>query len=93
MNTSELMLRGIRRVRSWYRIREALGELDTRFQRREGCEETVARMSLDERDQALLEALQSPLSLREVFARFPGRDFEMGQTLWALQTVRVIVRV
>jgi hypothetical protein len=93
MNTGEVMLKGIRRVRSWYRIREALGELDTRFQRCETSEEIVARMPLEEADRAALEALRSPLSLRDLFARFPGRDFQLGQTLWALQTVRAIARV
>jgi hypothetical protein len=92
MNTTELMLRGIRRVRSWYRIAEALGELETSYRKREGSEETLAAMPLDENGVQLVKALETPRSLREIFEMFPGRDFETGQFLWALQATRIITR-
>ena len=43
MNTSELMLAGIRRIRSWYRIAEAVGALDTCYRKRDGMEEIENR--------------------------------------------------
>lgn len=92
MNTAELMLQGIRRVHSWYRIAEALGELDTCYRRRDGMEETIASMPLGEDGTTLLQALETPRSLQEIFEMFPGRDFELGQLLWALQTTRIIAR-
>ena len=93
MNTSELMLAGIRRVQSWYRIAEAVGELDTCYRQCEGMEEAIAALPLDEDGTKLLQALETPHSLQEIFERFPGRDFELGQLLWALQTTRIIARV
>lgn len=92
MHAPELMLTGIRRVRSWYRIAEAVGELDTEYSRREGMEETVAVMPLGEEGTKLLQALETPRSQKEIFEMFPGRDFELGQLLWALQITRVIAR-
>ncbi len=93
MNTSELMLTGIRRIRSWYRIEEALGALDTCYRKCDGSEETIATMPLDEDGLKLLQALETSRSLKEIFAMFPGGDFELGQLLWALQTTRIIARV
>ncbi len=93
MNTSELMLTGIRRIRSWYRIAEALGSLDTCYRKGDGMEETIATMHLDEDGMKLLRVLETPRSLKEIFEMFPGADFELGQLLWALQTTRIIARV
>jgi len=92
MNTSELMLSGIRRIRSWYRIAEALGELDIRYRKCEGMEEVIAAMPLDKEGMELLHALETPCGLREIFEMFPGADFELGQLLWALKTTRIIAR-
>lgn len=92
MNTAELMLSGIRRVRSWYRIAEALGTLDTCYRKSEGMEKTFAAMPLDEEGRKLLQALETPRRLQEIFEMFPGNDFERGQLLWALKTLRIIVR-
>ena len=93
MNTAELMLQGIRRVDSWYRIAEALGELDTIYRKCECMEESIAAMPLDEDGTKLLQALETPRSLQEIFEMFHGKDFELGQLLWALQTTRIIARV
>jgi len=92
MNAPELMLTGIRRIRSWYRIAEAVGELDAEYRKREGMEETIAAMPLGEDGTKLLLALETPRSLKEILEMFPGRDFELGQLLWALQTTRIIAR-
>ena len=93
MNTPELMLTGIRRIRSWYRIAEALGSLQTCYRKCDGMEETIATMHLGEDGTKLLQTLETPRSLKEIFEMFPGTDFELGQLLWALQTTRIIARV
>ncbi len=93
MNTPELMLTGIRRIRSWYRIAEALGSLQTSYRKCNDMEETIAIMPVGEDGTKLLHALESPCSLKEIFEMFPGTDFELGQLLWALQTTGIIARV
>lgn len=92
MSSPELVLRGIRRIGSWYRIGEALGDLEGRFRSTAQAGDVAASMSLDDRDLALVRALETPMSLGEIFQRFPGRDFQVGQLLWALQTTHAITR-
>ena len=72
--------------------RDALGDLDVRFEQTPQGKEVVSRMSLGEEDEAVFRALQSPLTVGEIFQRFPRRDLAIGQLLWALQTTHAISR-
>jgi hypothetical protein len=92
VNTADLLREGIRRIRSWYRIQEALGGLDAAFRQPEGVERTAARMKLSEDELSLLTSLERPATLRELCRWSPLGDFETGRILWVFLATGLVVR-
>jgi hypothetical protein len=93
MSTPNLILEGIRRVQSWYRIREAIGGLDTRYQTSPGLKELTSEMKLSLEEWTLLSLCDEPISLREVCARSPLKDFDICRLLWAFLAAGVLRKI
>ena len=92
VNTGDILLEGIRRIHSWYRIHEALGGLDVSYKQRDGIEATTARLTLDELEVALLARLEHPVTLRDLCRWSPMNDFEIGRILWGFLVTGLVVR-
>jgi uncharacterized protein DUF4388 len=92
VNTADILLRGIRRIRSWYRIQEAIGGLDAVYRQAPGVELSAFRMTLSEEELSLLASLEQPSPLREICRFSPIADFEVGSILWAFLVTGLIVR-
>jgi hypothetical protein len=92
VNTPDMMLEGIRRIQSWYRIQEALGGLNTTFHQPDGAEKTALGMKLAQEELSLLTSLERPASLREICAWSTLTDFEVGRTLWAFLVTGLVSR-
>lgn len=93
VNTADILLRGIRRIRSWYRIQEAIGSPDSVYRQAPGVELSAFRMTLSEDELSLLASLERPAPIREICRFSPIKDFEVGSILWAFVVTGLIVRV
>jgi hypothetical protein len=87
MSTGDILLAGIRRIRSWYRVREAIGGLDTRYKVTARLEEVTKDMDLSLEEWNFLSQFEAPASLEEVCERSPIRDFEITHLIWAFLVV------
>jgi hypothetical protein len=92
MNTGDILLRGIRRIRSWYRIQEAVGSLDAAFRQAAGVELSAYKMTLSEDELSLLASLERPTTLRDICRFSPIKDFDVGSILWAFLVTGLVVR-
>ena len=92
MDTADLAVKGIRRIRSWYRIREAIGGLDTVYRQCDGAEKRAAQIQLTDAERKLLSRLSEPAPLRDLFGWGTAPDFEVGQSLWIFQGLRLVTR-
>ena len=92
MNTPDVMLEGIRRIQSWYRIQEALGGLDTMFRQPQEAEKIALGMKLSEEELSLLTSLERAATLREICGWSPLTDFEVCRTLWAFLVTGLVTR-
>jgi hypothetical protein len=92
VNSADILMRGIRRVDSWYRIQEAIGTLDTVFRQAPGVALSAFKITLSEEELSLLASLDRPSSLREICRFSPIPDFEVGRILWGFLVTGLIVR-
>jgi hypothetical protein len=91
MRTSEILLEGIRQVRSFTRIRRSVGPPRTRFRLAEGWENRVEGLNLNEGERNLLRFLGDRGTsveklCREVFLS----NFEIYQALWVCKVLGAI---
>lgn len=92
VNTGDLLMEGIRRIRSWYRIQEALGGLGATFHQPQNVEQTAAKLTLTEEELSLLTSLEHPATLRQIFQWSSLPDFEIGRIIWAFLATGLVVR-
>ena len=92
VNTGDVLMEGIRRIRSWYRIQEALGGLDVPYQQPSDVEKLAARMTLTEEEISLLTSLEQPVTLRDLCRWSPMSDFEIARILWAFLVAGLVIR-
>jgi len=92
VNSADILMRGIRRIDSWYRIQEAIGTLDSVFQQAPGVGLSAFRITLSEDELSLLSSLERPSTLREICRFSPIHDFEVGRILWGFLVTGLIVR-
>lgn len=92
VHTEHVLMEGIRRVRSWYRIQEALGGIDVPYRHPPDVDRRAARMKLKEDELSLLISLEQPTTIRELCRWSPLNDFEIGRILWAFLVAGLVVR-
>ena len=91
MRTGELLLRGIRQLRGFSRIRRSVGALQKTYGVTEGWQALLEGVTLKPAEQTLVERLAERESTidelcREVFLS----NFEIYQTMWALRVLGVV---
>ena len=92
LSAGDLILEGIRRIESWGRIWEAVGDLDTRYRTSERVEKLSTEMNLSLEEWTLLSHCEQPVTLRELCRTSSLKDFDICRFLWAMLTLGVAVR-
>jgi len=93
MSTYETIRTGIQGVRTWFRIREAVGGLDTRYETAPDHDEKLDTF-LTEEEENLLEFCSPPAaSVREICEALRGNHFHLCRLIWSLSVVSALTRV
>jgi hypothetical protein len=94
ISTPDLILEGIRRINSWSRISRAVGNLASRYERVEGYQAVVAKMSLSDAQLEILTTLPATDTLDGICARskiLPS--IEVCRALWAFRVIGLVKRL
>jgi uncharacterized protein DUF4388 len=92
LSAGDLILTGIRRVESWGRIWEAVGDLDATYKTTGRVERLSRDMTLSLDEWSLLSHCEQPVRLRDLCRVSPLKDFGLCQFLWAMQILGVLTR-
>lgn len=92
LSAGDLILEGIRRVDSWERIREAVGDLEVQYRTTDRLERLSKDMSLSLDEWTLLSHCEQPVALRDLCRVSPIKDFELHRFLWAMLTLGIVTR-
>ncbi len=91
MKTGEILLRGIRRIRSFGRVRRSVGAPSTFYRAIPGREKTLEGAHLPEAEQMVLGHLEKDgASVETLCEQVMLSNFEVYQALWALKVLGVI---
>jgi hypothetical protein len=91
MKTGELLLQGIRRIRSFTRIRRSVGGPRQRFMLSPGAAEVVEGLELNDGERLLLQRLRRGSASIEALCReIYVSNFEIHQALWALKVLGAV---
>ncbi len=91
MRTGEILLQGIRRVRSFTRIRRSIGGPRQRFALSAGSAEIVEGLALTDGERLLLQQLQhGSASIATLCGEIYVSNFEIHQALWALSVLGAV---
>ncbi len=91
MRTNELLLMGIRRIRSLHRIRRSVGGAHTVYALADGWERPLEGLILGEGEKELVARLQlDRASVDDLCKDVLLSNFEIYQTLWALKVIGVV---
>ncbi len=92
LSASEIVLDGIRRIQSWERIWEAVGDLDAAYRIGDGIDRQVKDLKLSLDEWSLLSHCERPISLRDLCRASDMEDFEICRLLWAFATLGIVSR-
>jgi len=91
MKTGEILLQGIRRIRSFGRIRRSVGPGRTYYRLAPSSPDVLEGMRLPEPEAAVRERLErSPASVEVLCEEVLLSNFEIYQALWALRVLGVV---
>jgi uncharacterized protein DUF4388 len=93
LSAGNIILSGIRRIESWERIWEAVGDLDAKYRAGSGSDDMSRDLNLSLEEWTLLSRCDRPMALREICRQSPLKDFEICRLLWALLTLGIVTRV
>ncbi len=93
MSIRNLVLEGINRIQSWYRIQEALGGLETCYQTSPNLSELTQDMNLSLEQWSLLSVCDEPLSLKQICASSALKDFEICRLMWAFLATGMVRKI
>ncbi len=93
ISPQNLILEGIQRIQSWYRIHEAIGGLDTRYQTTPGIKQLTEEMNLSLEEWSLLSLCEEPAALRDICPRSPLKDFDVCRLIWAFLATGVLRKI
>jgi hypothetical protein len=91
MSTPDLIMEGIRRIESWTRIDKAVGGVEARYARAEGCEAVLASMELSPEKLALA-TFGGTKTVESLCADSSLSGFEVCRTIWAFRVIGVVQR-
>lgn len=92
MSTGDMVLEGVKRVDSWSRITLAVGDLDTEYQVGPNLEKLTQSMSLSLDEWSFLSQCEGPVTLANLCATSPLKDFEVCRLVWAFSVVGILKR-
>jgi hypothetical protein len=92
LSAGDIILEGIRRVESWGRIWEAVGDLEATYKTTDRVARLSRDMSLSLEEWTLLSHCEQPVRLRDLCRVSPIKDFGLCQFLWAMQTLGIVTR-
>ncbi len=91
MMTGEILLQGIRRIRSFTRIRRSVGGPRQRFALAPGTAEVVEGLALTDGERLVLKRLQRGSASIEALCReIYASNFEVHQALWAFRVLGLV---
>jgi len=93
LSAGDIILEGIRRIESWDRIWEAVGNLEVEYRTADGIKDLGQDLKLSLEEWTLLSHCERPLALRELCRVSDMRDFDICRLLWALLTLGIVNRV
>jgi hypothetical protein len=93
LSAGDIILEGIRRVESWGRIWEAVGDLEARYKTTDRVERLSKDMSLSLEEWTLLSHCEQPTTLRDLCRISTMKDFDLCRFLWAMQTLGIVTRL
>lgn len=88
--TGDLIMAGIKRIESWYRIEAAVGDLDAHYVCSPRFEELARELNLSLDEWTVLSQCESGSSLADICAAFPRKDFEICRLIWAFMVVGLL---
>jgi hypothetical protein len=92
LSAGDIIREGIRRVDSWARIWEAVGDLDASYHTTDRVEVLSSDMTLSLDEWTVLSHCEEPIRLRDLCRASAMKDFALCQFLWAMQTLGVVTR-
>ena len=90
LGTGDLILEGMKRIRSRQRIWSAVGGLETIFQVTEQMEELTKEVTLSLEEWSLLSHLETGVSLGEIMKNSPLNDVEICRLIWAFRILGIV---
>ena len=92
MSTPDLIMEGIRRIESWTRVDRAVGGIEARYARAEGCEAVLSGMEIQP-ERLALATFGGTKTVESLCAESTLNDFEVCRTLWAFRVIGVVQRM
>ncbi|UCF67353.1 MAG: DUF4388 domain-containing protein [Acidobacteriota bacterium] len=89
--THELVLAGVRRVRSWHAIRRAVG--GPRAAYRKGRSGSMPSSGLSRTEQAIVDHVARPIRIEALCRKIYAPSFDVYRSLWALSILGLVERV
>jgi len=90
LSTPEAILTGIGRIDRWWRVLRGVGGLDTVYQLGARHSEILRDMRPQENHKRIVQALEQPLSVRDLCDLGILPDFQTCATLWAFRVIGVV---
>lgn len=92
VNTGDLIRTGIGRIRTWSRIREAVGGLETRYRYRHEFDDQLAELKLSPDEERLLQFMTQPAEVGNVCDTLNMNNFEVCRLIWAFLVMGALQR-
>lgn len=92
LNTENVILEGIRRIRDFTRIFSGLGSIDTVLRRSENADMQTFKLDLDADESQVLSMVNGRLNLEQILSLSYLPNFETLRILFALASVAVLER-
>ncbi len=93
LNAGQIILEGVRRIESWERIWDAVGDLSACYQRVEGQEDGAAELHLTPGEQEVLALCGKKTTLGDLCDGSREKDYEIYRLIWALRTLGIVKRI
>jgi hypothetical protein len=90
LSTPEVILGGVLRISRWSRVLRGLGGLEAYFRACSGKERLLQQMQLRVAHAAILQALEAPVSVRDLCRKGLLADFEVCRVLWAFRVIGLV---
>lgn len=93
MSAADLVLEGVRRVKSWSRVGRGAGPLGARYARAAGWQALLKKATLTAEERAIVETHEEVRDVEAICQASPLSSFETCRLVWALRVTGVLLRV